>query len=348
MTAMTVTRRNFLAKTAVTAGVGTLAGGVIPFGLPDAAIASEAGLPERILHLFRALPGHVSIKIMAPPHAGRRGLLVEHNPGKRLFIGSAFKTFVLCEALRQADSPTVVNTIASRQLALNASVWSLDSASFNPPYLRGKVSERTAMEAMILHSDNTATDMMLKLAGPDNVRRFIASIGLKSTMIPDSTRIFFGYLFGAKNYKKFTWEDLVAAEKANKPIVNSPLNNVETLASSADDLVSYYSRSLQGAFFKNPETLNQFREILAMGDAIWLVPLPLGVSAFVKGGSIDVPGFHALCVPGAMFFDNRWVYFCLTINWFAPALSDPATVVAFATAASKALQIVKNALSVKC
>ena len=80
------------------------------------------------------------------------------------------------------------------------------------------------------------------------------------------------------------------------------------MASSADDLVAYYSASLQGAFFANPATLTQFREILAMGGAIWLVPLPLGVSAFAKGGSIDVPGFHAVCVAGGMFFDDRWVY----------------------------------------
>ena len=103
---------------------------------------------------------------------------------------------MLCEALRQADSPAVTETIASRQLALDQSVWSPDAPSFNPPYLTGKVSERTTLEAMITHSDNTATDMALKLAGPGNVRRFIASIGLRSTMIPDSTRIFLGYLLG--------------------------------------------------------------------------------------------------------------------------------------------------------
>jgi hypothetical protein len=71
------------------------------------------------------------------------------------------------------------------------------------------------------------------------------------------------------------------------------------------------------------------------------------VSAFVKGGQIDVPGFHALCAPGGMFFDNRWVFFCLTINWFAPAGTDPATVGAYLAASSNALQIVKNALSTK-
>jgi beta-lactamase class A len=42
----------------------------------------------------------------------------------------------------------------------------------------------------------------------------------------------------------------------------------------------------------------------------------------VKVGSIDVPGFHEVCVPGGMLFDARWVYFCLTINWYAKAETD--------------------------
>src|SRR5688500_20389594 len=40
------------------------------------------------------------------------------------------------------------------------------------------------MEAMILRSDNTATDMMFKVAGADNVRAFIASAGLANTLVP--------------------------------------------------------------------------------------------------------------------------------------------------------------------
>jgi beta-lactamase class A len=336
---MAVTRRTFLAGTAATAGVASL-------GLPGvAAGAGEPGLANRIIAPFLGLPGNASLKIVAPRHGGGRALLIEHNASKRLFIGSAFKSFVLCEALRQADSPDVVETIASRQLALDESVWSPDSPSFNPPHLSGMVSERTAMEAMVLHSDNTGADMLLKLVRPHNVRRFIRSIGLENTTIPDSTRELIGYLLGAPNYQKFSWQDYVDAQ--NSPFVNSPLNNVVTMASTADDLVSYYSRGLQGEFFENQATLNPFREILAMGDAIWLLPFPLGVSAFVKGGAIDVPGFHALCVPGGMFFDGRWVYFCMTLNWFASAQSDPATVGAFVVAARNAMQLVKNALSAK-
>jgi beta-lactamase class A len=75
------------------------------------------------------------------------------------------------------------------------------------------------------------------------------------------------------------------------------------------------------------------------------VPLPLGVSAFVKGGSIDVPGFHCVCVPGGMFFSDRWVYFAFIINWSAPGQNDPETVSAFLAAVSRALSLVKEGLS---
>ena len=175
------------------------------------------------------------------------------------------------------------------------------------------------------------------------MRSFIASAGLTKTMIPDSTRIFFAYLLGLPNYKTATFLDVVAA--SSQPFAHPPLNPVQTLASSADDLVSYYSGALLGKFFQHQETLNQFLEILSIGDAIWLIPVPLGVSAFAKGGSIDVPGFHAVSVPGGLFFNNRWVFFCFTLNWPAPGDTDPKTVAAWTTAVHQALQIVITALS---
>jgi beta-lactamase class A len=334
-------RRGFMAATAA----ATL--GALPLDLsavtPEGGREKEGISPEAILSLFKSLPGDVAVKIHAPAANGRPEFLVESNSEKMMFVGSAIKTFILCEALRQADSPNVVQALKAKQLALDASVWSVDSATFNPPNLIGKVSQRTALEAMILHSDNTGTDMSIKDVGPDKVREFIASIGLKNTVIPDSTRSLFGYLLGAKDPKTFSWEELGAA--ANSPIVNSPMNKMETMASTADDLVSYYSRALQGEFFKNKETLHEFRRILAGSDAIWLLPVPLGVSAFVKGGSIDVAGFHAVCAPGGMLFDDRWVYFFLAINWYAKAETDVETAGAFAAAGSRALTLVKERLS---
>lgn len=330
-------RRYFLAG----AAAATVGAAVV--GVPEVAAATETVSDDKIARLFAKLPGTVSYKIVAPPTKRTRRLAVSSKSGQQLFIGSAFKTFVAAEALRQADSPNVVQTITQKDLALDASVWSLDSATFNPPNLSGVVSERTALEAMILHSDNTGTDMAMKLVGADKVRAFIASAGLTKTLIPESTRSFIGYLLGAPDYLTFTWEQTVAA--ANDPIVNPPLNQTQTLASSADDLVSYYTRALQGEFFEHEQTLNEYRALLSIGDVIWLLPLPLGVSAFAKGGSIDVPGFHALCAAGGMLFDDTWVYFCFTINWPAAAETDPATVGAWAAASSRALQLVKDSLA---
>jgi beta-lactamase class A len=69
------------------------------------------------------------------------------------------------------------------------------------------------------------------------------------------------------------------------------------------------------------------------------------MSAFVKGGSIDVPGFPAVCTPGGMLFEDRRVYFCLTINWYAKPATDKDTGNAFVAAASRTLAMVKEALS---
>lgn len=297
---------------------------------------------ERLLSQFLALPGDKAVKIFAPAVPGAPEFLLEYNSAQLLFIGSAVKTFLLGEALKQVDSATGVDDLSSVQLTLDNTVWSIDSPMFNPPNLTGLVSERTALEAMIMHSDNTATDMMFKYLGADTVRAFIAAVGLKSTFIPDSTRALFGYIFGAPDYLNLTYQEVLDVVQGQ--VVHSPLNSVETMASTADDMVSYYSRALQGELFSHPETLTELRRILSLGDAIYLLPLPLGVSAYVKGGSIDVPGFHAVCAPGGMFFSNRWVYFTLTLNWYTSGPDLP-TFIAFAAAGSQLLAAVKDLLS---
>lgn len=341
-----MTRRGML-------GTCAAAGSVVPIaaGAQSEAPADYDRLKRRVLANFRGLPGTQAIKIWAPATQTQPEFLLAVNSAPKLFVGSSIKAFVLCERMRQLDGPDILAKITAagpggtivpdQLLALNESVWSADSASFNPPYVTGRVTERTAMEAMILHSDNTATDMELKATGPDNVRAFLASADLHSSAVPDSTRSFVGYLLNASDYKTFTWAELVAA--ADKPVVNSPLNDVETLASSADDLVSFYARSIQGEFFQHPETLQQYRNVLSLADVIPTV-LPLGVSAFAKGGSIDVPGFHTLSVPGAMYFSGRWVYFSTIINWYAKAASDPETVARYLAAAKAAFAEVYEGL----
>ena len=174
---------------------------------------------------FANLPERKAVKIWAPSTNRTGAFLAELNAQQRLFSASANKAFILCERLRQLDSPSVEEQLVTNELNLDQNVWSLGSSVFNAPNLSGIVSERTAMEAMITHSDNTATDMILEQAGADSVRQFIGSIGLGNTMIPDSTRALAGYLFGAPNYRRITWDELVSL--LGRPFAVPPLNDVE-------------------------------------------------------------------------------------------------------------------------
>ena len=299
--------------------------------------------PDQIVDLFHSLPGDTALKILVPASARRPEFSAQLNPDTMLFTASANKTFVLCEALRQADSSDVDSDLEAKTLTLDSSVWSLGSPIFNPPKVTGIVSERTVLEAMIMRSDNTATDMMFKLVGPEHVRAFIASQGLANTRVPDSTRALTAYVFGAKKYKTTSWNELNRLVKAGRQ-AHPFLNDVETFASSAGDLVTYYSRALQGAFFTHPDTLHEFRRILTLCDFIYLVPLPLGMSAYAKSGNVDFIDFHARSLAGAMFVGGRWAYFALIINWYTPTDKDLDTVEKFFGAISRTLASFQQAL----
>ena len=92
-------RREFLAGAAGAAAVM----GMTP--LPAMSQGKQDASPQAILSLFKSMPGDVAVKIHAPATNGKPEFLVESNSSKTMFVGSAIKTFILCEALRQADSP---------------------------------------------------------------------------------------------------------------------------------------------------------------------------------------------------------------------------------------------------
>ena len=75
--------------------------------------------------------------------------------------------------------------------------------------------------------------------------------GLTNTLVPDSTRAFTGYLFGAPDYKTLTWEELL--QVATGPVVNPFLNDVQTLASSADDLSPTIRARCRASFSSTPK-----------------------------------------------------------------------------------------------
>jgi beta-lactamase class A len=304
---MTTSRRSFLATGLAAAGWP---------GVPSRAEATiprrARGLDRRIVQEFSRLPGRTALKISAPAVDHAPAWSVSLDPEQLLFCASAFKGFVLAEYLRQTETGTAP---LDERLPVDETVWSLSAPVLTGEMVTGRIEARTALEAMIAHSDNTGTDIALKRARADLVRAFIGGIGLRHTHIPNTTRQFFGYLAGVPNWETVTWNELLTAFETLSPGGPSIVNDVQTMASTANDFVSFYSRALQGEFFANEETLITFRSILALAADIPLI-MPLGVSAFQKSGSIDFRHEHALTLAGGVFIpDRRWVYYSFLSNW---------------------------------
>ena len=288
-------RRQFLTSAALLAGSAAIARAPA-FAADETA---DSRRPHAIPHLldgFLKLPGQKSAQVDVDE--ATTPWRVTSEPDAELFVGSCFKTFVLAAYLQEVEAGRLDE---SEQLAVDDSVRSLVSPVLQN--LTGTTQARSALEAMIAHSDNTATDVAMKRVTPARVRQFIADAGLKKARIPDSTRRFFSYVAGAPQGEDMGWKGMQAVVDDDKPDTSKyrpALNDVETMAVPASEFVAYYKRALdRRAIFQKPETLTEFKRIQAMADAIALV-VPADTVAYMKGGSIDWNGFHCLAVAGQM------------------------------------------------
>ncbi len=170
-------RRDFLALAGALAGAAAVAptrAGATPIG--------SGGIPG-LLDDFLALPGNKSAQLDVD--AVTEPWRVTHDPDVPLFCGSAFKTFVLATYLKEVEAERLSE---SEQLVIDDSIRSVGGGVFE--HLSGTTEARNVLEAMIAHSDNTATDVALHRVGPDKVRAFIAECGLHQARIPNSDATF--------------------------------------------------------------------------------------------------------------------------------------------------------------
>ncbi len=289
-------------------GATALAG---PVFIKRAAAAEGAASVQVAVDRFARIPATASCLVVVDHPGGP--WRAAHDPAARMFVGSAVKTFILAQYLREVEAGRLTE---DQQVKVDDVVRSLSSPVFLN--LTGTTQARSALEAMIAHSDNTATDIALAAAGPAPVRALIAEAGLKQTQIPESTRRLFSYIAGAPEGVDLGWDGALRAQKGTLPgTPRSPLNDKETMASTAEELVRWYQQALRGAFFKKPETLVEFKRISAMADAIAMA-VPPDTPAYGKGGSVDWEGFHCLAFAGQMIVSKMPVSFCLTINWNGP------------------------------
>ncbi len=260
---------------------------------------------------FAALPADTSCLIQADHPSSP--WQIAHDADTPRFIGSAVKTFILAQYLKDIEDAKADPT---QQLAVDDARRSLGSPILQQ--LSGTMAPTFVLEAMISHSDNTATDIALSEVSPSRVRKLIADAGLTSTRIPDSTRRLFSYIAGAPYGDDLGWAGMQQIEQGwTAGPMRSPLNDQETMMSSATDMVSWYRQALRGDPFKRPETLTEFKRIQNMADAI-AHTVPSDIKAYGKGGSIDWDDFHCLSFPGQMRVAGAPVTFCFTINWTGP------------------------------
>ena len=110
------------------------------------------------------------------------------QPDQTMFIGSAVKTFMLAEYLRSDLSEMAVMNIDDSVRSISSTVFGDQTFAGEPRpdmKLDGETLARSVLEAMITHSDNTATDAVLAAVGADNVRELISDVGLTSVRIPE-------------------------------------------------------------------------------------------------------------------------------------------------------------------
>ena len=291
----------------------------------------------RLLKAFLSLPGNKSaqIDVETSQHPWR----VAHDPDAPLFCGSCFKTFVLATYLQEVEAGRLSE---SEQLEIDDDIRSVGGEVFER--LTGTAPARIVLEAMMAHSDNTATDAAMWRVGVDKVRAFLSNAGLVRARIPDSTRRFFSYVAGYPVGVDMGWAGLEAmkAGKNDRP-TRPAINDQQTMVCPASDFVSYYKRALTGEFFRQKQTLTEFKRIHAMADAIAVV-VPPDTPAYLKGGSISWDGFYCMATAGQMIVGATPITFCLILNWHERDGSEATVVSAYKQAVTDVLSQVRRQL----
>lgn len=295
--------------------LGATALGALPFPLSSRGSAEpmqgEARVEES-LRAFGALARDTAACIAIQGEGGQRRHYAL-NADQPLFVGSAVKTFILAQYLKEVEAGRLA---LDTQVDIGPAVWSPGSPVFM--HLQGSTGARIALEAMIAHSDNTATDVAMNAVGADNVRKLIKDAGLRHTRVPDSTRKLFSYLAGAPSGTDLGWDGIRDMENGKYPgQPRPPINDHQTMLSTADEMTRWYELVLAGRLFSKPETLAEFKRISAMADAMPAIA-PQDTMAYGKGGSIDWEDFHCFCVAGQMVQPTQRSSFCFIVNWAGP------------------------------
>ncbi len=270
-------------------------------------LPTDPGLAEAV-RAFAALGDDTACLIEATSPRGQ--LRVAHREDAPLFVGSCIKTFILAAWLQEVEAGRLS---LDERLAVDDGARSPVSPVLGE--LTGTASARTVLEAMIAHSDNTATDIAIRRVGAARVREVIAKAGLAQTRIPESTRVMIATLLGEPPGQDMAWPAISAAlDNMSGRTLRPVVNPYQTMVSTGRDLVAWYEAALRGRYFTTAASLAEFKRIQSMATAMPQLA-PTDVMAYGKGGSISWNGQQALAVGGQMVAGPVRATFYFAINW---------------------------------
>ena len=169
--------------------------------------------------------------------------------------------------------------------------------------LTGTTPARSVLEAMIAHSDNTATDVAIVRRRPGPGSRPDRGVRPDATVrIPDSDPppvLLSGRRPGGQR-PRLARDAAPGDRRRPAGPTRSPINDTETMVSSAEEygpLVPDLRCSPASSPSPRPSSSSSV-------SRRWPMPLPWSCRrtppAYGKGGSIDWKDFHCFCLPGQM------------------------------------------------
>ncbi|MDP9364642.1 MAG: class A beta-lactamase-related serine hydrolase [Chloroflexota bacterium] len=243
-----------------------------------------ADLAGEILAAWDGLAASCAFRI-----AGLRpgGAAHEHRADEPMEVGSCFKAFVAAECCRRVERGTLRWDEA---LVLTADLRVPSRAALDALPDGATAMVREAAAAMIVVSDNTATDLLLRRPGIGGVRSLVAEAGLAATRLPKSVRAVYD------------------AGEAD------PDGRAEASVSTMRDLTRFYARAFGGGIFAEPATLDAFKEIMRQEDLDQATAWPAGVRCYRKSGYLAPPPLLGTGMAGAFEANGRVVPFAFACN----------------------------------
>lgn len=203
--------------------------------------------------------------------ARRGGQSVGDQDDVRFEVGSTFKAFVAAEYASQVAhghlDPSMQLTVQPVDRVDSSLV--LESIPDG-----GSIPLQEAAEAMIGVSDNTATDLVLRVVGPDKVRERVRDLGLVETTIPDSVRAI---------YERFRHE---------------PGWTPVACLTTMNELAGFWHAVTQERVLG--DATDQFLTLMRAEDVQQGATWPVGITCYRKSGLLEPPPQLAMGMGGAL------------------------------------------------